>query len=354
MGIWYNIFEFFPVRKGRISLFDPNPDRYQKLPMRRAGESGLILSALSLGCWHNFGFEKPYEDVRKMILRAFDQGIYHFDFANNYGRPAGSAESHFGRILKEDLHPYRNQLVISTKAGYYMWEGPFGEWGSRKYLLASLDQSLMRLGIDYVDIFYSHRYDPNTPLRETMTALSDAVHQGKALYTGLSNYPKEALKEAISILKDNKTPPVLIQPHFSLMDQEFKLDGSLELSQQAGVGVIPFSIFNQGLLTGKYLNGIPKDSRMGDPNEPYFHKNVLSESLQKKLRDFDNYAQSIGRSMTECALLYPLHLPGITSILLGVSRLSQLEELLEIATKPPLSKDVIQNLNQLLTVKGDV
>lgn len=333
---------------------EPNSKRYEKLPLRRAGNSGVILPLVSLGLWHNFGGEKPYADVRKLILQAFDQGIYHFDLANNYGRPAGSAETNFGRILKEDLHSYRDELFISTKAGYRMWEGPYGEWGSRKYLLASLDQSLTRLGLDYVDVFYSHRYDPKTPLEETLSALSDAVSQGKALYTGLSNYPKEALKEAISILKGKGTPPVLVQPHYSLMDRQFEQDGSLKICQDEGVGVIPFSIFNQGLLTGKYLLGIPDDSRMGDPEEPYFHKNILTNPIMNKLRQFQAVAEALGRTMTECALLYPLQVQGITSVLLGVSRASQLAELLELSKRTPLSETAIQNLNDIFTVKEDL
>jgi L-glyceraldehyde 3-phosphate reductase len=318
---------------------------------RRAGNSGLICPVISLGFWHNFGEEKPYDDVRNLVLKAFDHGIFHFDLANNYGRPGGSAEKNLGRILREDLAGYRDELIISTKAGYRMWDGPLGEWGSRKHLMASLDQSLERMGLRYVDIFYSHRVDSNTPLEETMSALSDAVHQGKALYIGLSNYPKDALKKAIAILKSLGTPPVLYQPHFSLADREVQQQGAMDLCRDEGVGVIPFSIFNQGLLTGKYLDGVPKDSRMGNSHNPFLNTKDLTPSLQEKLTRFHQYAQSHHRSMTELALLYVLGEPSVTSALVGVSRIEQLDELLDGLGNEPLNASMRQDLENIFSNK---
>ncbi|MBN2504045.1 MAG: aldo/keto reductase [Bacilli bacterium] len=311
---------------------------------RHAGTSGLKLPIIALGFWHNFGDEHKYEMVREMVLYAFDKGIVHFDLANNYGLPDGSAESNLGKIIKYDLKPYRDQLVISTKAGFYMWPGPYGDGGSRKYLLSSLDQSLLRMGLDYVDIFYSHRYDPDTPLIETMGALADAVRMGKALYVGLSNYPDSKLKEAVSILDGLGIKPVLYQPHYSLLDQGVRQEGSIEYCRKSGIGVIPFSIFNQGLLTGKYLTGIPKDSRMADPRNPFLDKNQLNETLNDKLTKFHELAKTLDQSMTALTLKAVLNEPGITSALVGVSRLEQLKELVEIVHDYELDDNTMKQI----------
>jgi len=319
-------------------MHTPNPNRYDQLPYKAVSfNTGLKLPPIALGFWHNFGFERPFEDVRETVLTAFDHGITHFDLANNYGRPAGSAEINLGRILREDLLAYRDELVISTKAGFDMWEGPYGRGGSRKYLISSLDQSLARLGIPYVDVFYHHVHDASTPLEETMQALADIRHSGKALYVGLSNYPKDKLEEAIVLLKAKGVAPILYQPHFSLLDRGVKDDGQIELCLREGVGVIPYSIFNQGLLTTRYLESIPEDSRMADPNNPFLSERVLSSAMKKKLMAISAYAASIDRSITEIALHYVTGEQGVACALVGVSRTSQLTELLELAKKPPLS-----------------
>lgn len=328
-------------------MYRPDTNRYQFMPYVKAGVSGLKLPVVSLGFWHNFGFEKPYETVREMVLYAFDNGINHFDLANNYGQPAGSAETNLGRIIKEDLKPYRDELIISTKAGYYMWNGPYGDGGSRKYMLSSLDQSLKRLGLDYVDIFYSHRYDPDTSLEETMQALTDAVRMGKALYVGLSNYPKDMLEKAIRILKHNGTPPILYQPHFSLLDRYVKDDGSIDLCMKEGVGVIPFSVFNQGILTGKYLKCIPKDSRMANPDNSFLNEGDLNKDLEKIISKFSLLATHYKQSMTSLALKGVLNEKGITSALIGVSKLEQLKEIIDDTRDIHLDAGQIEAINQI-------
>ncbi len=328
-------------------MYSADSKRYDAMKYKHAGASGLKLPRISLGFWHNFGHELPYDKVKEMVFYAFDHGITHFDLANNYGLPHGSAEENLGRLMKEELSSYRDQIAISTKAGYYMWEGPYGNGGSRKYMLSSLDQSLERMGLRYVDIFYSHRYDPETPLEETMGALSDAVKMGKAIYVGLSNYPRQPLEKAIGLLKRNGTPPVLFQPHFSLMDRTPLDDGSIDLCEKEGVGVIPYSIFNQGILTGKYLDKIPTDSRMANPDNPFLNKSDWTKPIEQKIREFANLAKKSGYTMTNLALAGLLHEKGITSALVGVSRLSQLEELIGYCENPEISDDLQEKIRNI-------
>ena len=300
-------------------------DRYQSLPYARCGRSGLQLPRISLGLWQNFGDTKPFENAREMVLKSFDHGITHFDLANNYGPPAGSAEENFGRILATDLVQHRDELVVSTKAGYFMWPGPYGEWGSRKYLLASLDQSLKRMNIDYVDIFYSHRYDPNTPLEETMGALDTAVRSGRALYVGISSYGPKKTREAAAILREMKVPFVIHQPSYSLLNRWVE-QGLLDVLEQEGIGCIAFSPLAQGLLTTKYLNGIPDSSRaVGDES---FRKSMLSDRNLASVRALDGIAKQRGQSLAQMAIAWVLRKPAITSALVGASSWSQIEECL--------------------------
>lgn len=329
-------------------MYIANPERYNEMKYVRVGKSGVKLPQISLGFWHNFGDENDYEFVKEMALYAFDHGITHFDLANNYGLPDGSAEKNLGKLLKEELAPYRDELFISTKAGYYMWQGPYGDGGSRKYMLSSLDQSLKRMGLDYVDLFYSHRYDSDTPLEETMMALVDAVKSGKTLYVGLSNYPTEPLEKAIKILKSNGVQPLLFQPHYSILDQWAKDNGSIEVCRKEGLGVIPFSIFNQGLLTGKYLKEIPEGSRMARDDNPFLTKDALKEDLLKKLNKLNDLSKRIKKTMTEVAIQYIFTEPGVSSALVGVSRLSQLQELLSYTKTPFISDEIRDEIHQLI------
>ncbi|GGI95335.1 glyceraldehyde 3-phosphate reductase [Alicyclobacillus cellulosilyticus] len=298
--------------------------RYDTMVYRRCGRSGLKLPVISLGLWHNFGGVDTFENARAMVRRAFDLGITHFDLANNYGPPPGSAEENFGRILKLDMKPYRDEMIISTKAGYYMWPGPYGEWGSRKYLLASLDQSLKRMGLDYVDIFYSHRPDPETPLEETMMALDAAVRQGKALYVGISNYSAEQTREAIRILKELGTPLLIHQPSYSMFNRWIE-DGLQQVLEEAGVGTIAFSPLAQGLLTNRYLGGIPEDSRAGRPTGFLRPEHITEETLTK-VRKLNDLAAKRGQSLAQMALAWVLRGGRVTSALIGASRVSQIEE----------------------------
>ena len=293
------------------------------MPYRRCGRSGLLLPALSLGLWHNFGEGHPFETGRAIVRRAFDLGVTHFDLANNYGPPYGSAEETFGRLLAKDLAPYRDELVVSTKAGYDMWPGPYGEWGSRKYLLASLDQSLARMGLDYVDIFYSHRFDPETPLEETMGALDTAVRQGKALYAGISSYSAEQTREAAAILRDLGTPLLIHQPNYSLLDRWIEPD-LLDAVGELGVGCIVFSPLQQGLLTDRYLEGIPEGSRA--THGPYFPHERLTDELRGTLRALNEIAAARGQSLAQLALAWTLRDPRVTSTLVGASSVEQLEQ----------------------------
>ncbi len=328
-------------------MYIANPDRYKSMKYIQAGMSGVKLPIISLGFWHNFGFENEYERVKEMALYAFDHGITHFDLANNYGLPDGSAEKNLGRLMKEELAPYRDELFISTKAGYFMWEGPYGNGGSRKYLLSSLDQSLERMGLKYVDLFYSHRYDKETPLEETMLALVDAVRFGKALYIGLSNYPNDVLKEAISILKSHGVQPLLLQSHYSILDQNIKTSGVINTCIEEGVGVIPFSIFNQGLLTGKYLKEIPEGSRMARSDNPFLTEKALNELLLKKLNKLNDLAIRENKTMTELAIDYIFTEKGVTSALIGVSSLSQLKELLDYTNKEFINEEIRNEIDRI-------
>ncbi len=301
----------------------PADDRYDHMPYRRCGRSGLQLPAISLGLWQNFGDDRPIDTQRAIVRRAFDLGITHFDLANNYGPPYGSAEINFGRLLAEDLRPWRDELVISTKAGYDMWPGPYGEWGSRKYLLASLDQSLKRMGLDYVDIFYSHRLDPDTPLEETLGALDTAVRQGKALYAGISSYSARRTEEAIGILRDLGTPLLIHQPSYSLLNRWIEPD-LLDVLGREGVGTIVFSPLGQGMLTDRYLDGIPEDSRAA--REGSLSKSMLSDDNLERIRALNEIAQRRGQTLAQLALAWTLRDPRVTSTLIGASSVAQLED----------------------------
>src|SRR5690348_2101388 len=301
----------------------PAEDRYDHMPYRRCGRSGLQLPAISLGLWQNFGDDRPIDTQRAIVRRAFDLGITHFDLANNYGPPYGSAEINFGRLLAEDLRPWRDELVISSKAGYDMWPGPYGEWGSRKYLLASLDQSLARMGLDYVDIFYSHRLDPDTPLEETLGALDTAVRQGKALYAGISSYSAQRTEEAIGILRDIGTPLLIHQPSYSLLNRWIEPD-LLDVLGHEGVGAIVFSPLGQGMLTDRYLDGIPEDSRAA--REGSLSKSMLSDENLERIRALNEIAQRRGQTLAQLALAWTLRDPRVTSTLIGASSVAQLED----------------------------
>jgi L-glyceraldehyde 3-phosphate reductase len=298
-------------------------DRYQLLPYARCGLSGLKLPRISLGLWQNFGGSSSFENARDMILKSFDQGITHFDLANNYGPPPGSAEENFGRILSTDLAAYRDELIISTKAGYLMWPGPYGEWGSRKYLLASLDQSLKRMKLDYVDIFYSHRFDPDTPLSETMGALASAVHSGKALYVGISSYGPKRTREAVAILRELKVPCVIHQPSYSLLNRWVE-GGLLDVLEQEGIGCIAFSPLAQGLLTTKYLNGIPPSARAAQDGS--FQTSMLTPKNLANVRALNDIAKKRGQSLAQMAIAWVLKNPAITSALIGASSWPQIED----------------------------
>lgn len=303
--------------------YSASPSRYDKMIYRRCGRSGLDLPAISLGLWHNFGHDRPYATSRAIVRRAFDLGITHFDLANNYGPPYGSAEENFGRMLATDLRAYRDELIISTKAGYDMWPGPYGEWGSRKYLLASLDQSLRRMGLDYVDIFYSHRFDPRTPLEETMGALHSAVQQGKALYVGISSYSPEQTVTAARILRDLGTPLLIHQPSYSMLNRWIE-DGLLDVLEAEGVGCIGFSPLAQGLLTDRYLRGIPEGSRASRGTS--LSPDLLTEETLAKVRALTAIAQRRGQSLAQMALAWTLRDPRMTSTLIGASSVRQLED----------------------------
>jgi L-glyceraldehyde 3-phosphate reductase len=302
------------------------------MPYRRCGRSGLKLPEVSLGLWQNFGDGKPVDDQRKVLHRAFDLGVTHFDLANNYGPPYGSAEINFGRIMREDLRPYRDELIISTKAGYDMWPGPYGEWGSRKYLLASLDQSLSRMGLDYVDIFYSHRFDPETPLEETMGALDTAVRSGRALYAGISSYSAERTAEAARILRSMGTPLLIHQPSYSMLNRwiEGPAPSLLDVLEQEGVGCIAFSPLAQGVLTGKYLNGVPADSRAAITGGS-LSQHQLSEQTLRHVRALAGIAAGRGQTLAQLALSWTLRDSRVTSALIGASSVAQLEENLAAA-----------------------
>ncbi|GGQ32102.1 glyceraldehyde 3-phosphate reductase [Actinomadura coerulea] len=303
--------------------FVADSQRYERLPYRRCGRSGLKLPAISLGLWHNFGDDRPLDVQRAILRRAFDLGVTHFDLANNYGPPYGSAETNFGRVLREDLAPYRDEIIISTKAGYDMWPGPYGEWGSRKYLLASLDQSLRRMGVDYVDIFYSHRFDPETPLEETMGALDRAVRSGKALYAGISSYSPERTAEAAAILREMGTPLLIHQPSYSMLNRWIE-GGLLDTLDREGAGCIAFSPLAQGMLTGKYLDGVPEGSRASRGTS--LSTSLLTEDNLRHVRTLNRIAEGRGQSLAQMALAWSLRDGRVTSALIGASSVAQLEE----------------------------
>ena len=299
-------------------------NRYDTMRYNRCGNSGIKLPAVSLGLWHNFGSVDDFENGRAIICRAFDLGITHFDLANNYGPTAGSAEENFGKIIKSDLASYRDELIISTKAGYGMWPGPYGDFGSKKYLVASLDQSLKRMGLEYVDIFYHHRWDPETPLEETMGALELLYKQGKCLYVGVSNYKGEQLQQAVTILKEKGVPLLITQPRYSMLDRWVETDGLLKVTAKNGVGTIAFSPLAQGLLTDRYLKGIPQDSRAAKPNS-FLNANNITPELIKKLMALNDIAQQRGQSLAQMAIAWLLKDKLVTSVLIGASSVSQLE-----------------------------
>ena len=300
------------------------PDRYERMPYKRTGESGLKLPLVSLGLWYNFGGLDVFENARAIARRAFDLGVTHFDLANNYGPPPGSAEETFGLLMKQDFAPYRDEMIISTKAGYDMWPGPYGEWGSRKYLLASLDGSLKRMGLDYVDIFYSHRPDPDTPLEETMGALDSAVRQGKALYVGISNYSMEQTLEASQILWDYGTPLLIHQPRYNMFDREVE-EGLLDVLEQEGVGCIPFSPLAQGLLTDRYLEGIPEGARATKTERVWLTADDVNKAHGKALK-LNDLAKNRGQTLAQMAIAWVLRKPQVTSALIGASSVPQLEQ----------------------------
>ncbi|HKO83191.1 MAG TPA: L-glyceraldehyde 3-phosphate reductase [Actinomycetota bacterium] len=330
--------------------YQPADDRYDTMQYRRVGRSGLLLPAISLGLWQNFGGDRPLETQRAIVRRAFDLGITHFDLANNYGPPYGSAEENFGRMLSTDLRGYRDELVISTKAGYDMWSGPYGDHGSRKYLIASLDQSLARMGLPYVDIFYSHRADPDTPLEETMGALDTAVRQGKALYAGISSYSPERTRQAAEILRGLGTPLLIHQPSYSMLNRWIEEDGLLEVLEEEGVGCIVFSPLAQGLLTDRYLDGIPEGSRASRPGT--MDRDQLNQATLDKVRALDDLAGRRGQSLAQMAIAWTLRDPRVTSALVGASSVAQLEANVAALDNLEFSDDELAEIDRHATEAG--
>jgi L-glyceraldehyde 3-phosphate reductase len=328
-------------------MYQPDNKRYEEMEYRRCGKSGLKLPALSLGLWHNFGDVDVFSNFQKIIWKAFDSGITHFDLANNYGPPPGSAEKNFGLILKSDFQNYRDELIISTKAGYDMWPGPYGEWGSRKYLLSSLDQSLRRMQLDYVDIFYSHRPDPDTPLEETMGALDRAVRSGKALYAGISNYPAELTARASKILKELGTPCLIHQPKYSMFERWVEKD-LLEVLETTGMGCIAFSPLAQGLLSNKYLGGIPDNSRAAKAHGALKSTQITPEILTK-IKALNTLAEKRGQSLAQMAIAWLLRDKRVTSVLVGASSVTQLEDSLQTLKKKDFNQDELKQIEQILT-----
>ncbi len=325
---------------------DKDELRYEKMKYSRCGKSGLLLPKISLGLWHNFAGVDVYENSKEMVLKAFDLGITHFDLANNYGPPPGSAEETFGKILHKELASYRDQLIITSKAGYSMWPGPYGEWGSRKYLISSCDQSLKRMGLEYVDIFYSHRPDPETPLEETMMALDQIVRSGKALYVGISNYDPQQSQEAFDILKSLGTPCVVHQPSYSMFNRWVE-DGLLDVLENNGVGSVVFSPLFQGLLTDKYLNGIPEDSRAAKSHGFLQSSQITSEKIEK-VKALNLIAEERGQKMSQLALSWVLRDPRITSVIIGASKVSQIEDAVGIIDQLDFSEDQLKRIEKIL------
>ncbi|MBK0127209.1 L-glyceraldehyde 3-phosphate reductase [Pantoea sp. S61] len=329
-----------------MSVF-PHPERYQQMQYRRSGRTGLKLPAISLGLWHNFGDSTRVDNSRELLRHAFDRGITHFDLANNYGPPPGSAESNFGRILREDFAGLRDELVISTKAGYTMWDGPYGDWGSRKYLISSLDQSLKRMGLEYVDIFYHHRPDPETPLEETMRALDQVVRQGKALYAAISNYPADKAAEAIAILRDLGTPCLIHQPKYSMFERAPEEQGLLDVLGDNGVGCIAFSPLAGGVLTDRYLQGIPEDSRAASGSQ-FLNESQLTQEKMAKVRKLQAIAQQRGQKLAQMALSWVLRDARVTSVLIGASKTAQIDDAVEMLSQPMLTTEEIEAIHNIL------
>ena len=326
-------------------MYTPAKERYNIMEYNRCGRSGLLLPKISLGLWHNFGDASDYENMRQLCFTAFDNGITQFDLANNYGPAYGSAEKNFGRILKEDLMPYRDELIITTKAGYDMWEGPYGNWGSRKYLLASLDQSLKRMGLDYVDIFYHHRMDPETPLEETMGALATAVCQGKALYVGLSNYDGETLEQAAAILKDLKCPFVINQNRYSIFDRTVEKNGLKDMTGKLKKGLITFSPLAQGQLTDRYLNGIPEDSRIRKDGR-FLKESILTAERMEQIRKLNELAAQRGEKLADMALAWLLQKKEVTSVLIGASKTQQILDNIKAIHSAPFTEKELQKIDE--------
>ena len=333
-------------RKKLTATYRPKDERYDAMTYNRCGRSGLKLPAISLGLWHNFGGVDSIETARAMLRRAFDLGITHFDLANNYGPPPGSAEENFGKILHRDFARYRDELIISTKAGYFMWPGPYGEWGSRKYLIASLDQSLRRMGLDYVDIFYHHRPDPETPLEETMAALDQIVRSGKALYVGISSYTPEQTRHAVQILRTLGTPCLIHQPSYSMFNRWIE-EGLIQVLAEEGIGCIAFSPLAQGLLTDRYLNGIPADSRAAKPHG-FLKPAQITEEKLAKVRRLNEVAQTRGQTLAQMALAWVLRHRQVTSALIGASRVSQIEDAAGTLKKLTLAPDELEKIESIL------
>ena len=326
-------------------MYTPAKERYNIMEYNRCGRSGLLLPKISLGLWHNFGDASDYENMRQLCFTAFDNGITQFDLANNYGPAYGSAEKNFGRILKEDLMPYRDELIITTKAGFDMWEGPYGNWGSRKYLLASLDQSLKRMGLDYVDIFYHHRMDPETPLEETMGALATAVCQGKALYVGLSNYDGETLEQAAAILKDLKCPFVINQNCYSIFDRTVEKNGLKDMTGNLKKGLITFSPLAQGQLTDRYLNGIPEDSRIRKDGR-FLKESILPAERMEQIRKLNELAAQRGEKLADMALAWLLQKKEVTSVLIGASKTQQILDNIKAIHSAPFTEEELQKIDE--------
>ena len=325
--------------------YQANENRYDEMEYLRCGKSGLLLPRVALGLWHNFGSIDNFENQKDMIFKSFDLGITHFDLANNYGPVYGSAEDNFGRIMKSDMHVYRDEMIISTKAGYDMWPGPYGNWGSRKYLISSLDQSLKRMNLDYVDIFYHHRPDPETPLEETMGALSDIVHQGKALYVGISNYSAEDTRKAAEILRNNGTPLLIHQPRYSMMDRHVE-DGLLDTLSEVGAGCICFSPLAQGILTDKYLHGIPEGSRA--TRNHFLKESTITEEVVEKVKALNEIAVKRGQSLAQMALSWVLRGDRVTTVLIGASRPSQIEDNVKIVENLTFTREELDRIEEIL------
>lgn len=328
-------------------MYKANEKRYETMEYNRCGKSGLKLPMVSLGFWHNFGTHGDYENMKSMCFTAFDNGITHFDLANNYGPEPGSAEENLGRILKEEMQAYRDELLISTKAGYLMWDGPYGDWGSKKYLIASLDQSLTRLGLDYVDIFYHHRMDPNTPLEETMETLAQIVRSGKALYAGISNYDGEHMKQAAKILKELHCPFVINQNRYSMFDRTIEKNGLKKAAAEEGKGLICFSPLAQGLLTDRYLHGIPEDSRIRTDGR-FLKESQITEERLEQIRALNRIAQERGQSLAQMALRWVLKDDDVTSVLIGASKPEQILDNLKVVGSAPFTKEELDAIEKIL------